>query len=369
MNQTRSLAHHSIADDCSVSDLPSRRLLLYDAATRWNAPPLWRGAEEVIEAACNCLVDGIDSPSLRLLAGASPDDPAQEIEALVRATLQELGLPEPGTMPRTKVIGGDGMVITRIARDSVRFEVRSTEPELTGHEVLVYVNDVEMTRLGAGMGMDPFDLLIPENQLIATTTPHQVGLARCECGEYGCGSTDVVIVRDEKAVHWDWEFEAPIRGGVSFRADEYDAEVERLGADRSWERPEDTTARLILTSADREHLTSIGMRLDWVAKDHENHDLLKVALYLGDSDWSSKKPGYQLFLRLPRKGRTPQEVASEALRLLAGDPRNWSAGWHATKCATAVPPSLAGRKWHQETIGLAVPEPSAPVRSFWRRRR
>lgn len=357
-----------MTDDCSVSDLPSRQLLLYDAATRWNAPPTWRGPEEVIEAACNCLVDGIDSPSLRLLAGASPKDPAQEIEGLVRATLQELGLPEPGTMPRTKVIGSDGTVLTRLARDTVRFEVRSTEPELTGHEVLVYVNDVEMTRLGAGMGMDPFDLLIPENQLVATTTPHQVGIARCECGEYGCGSTDVVIVRDEIAVHWDWEFEAPIRGGVSFKADEYDAEVERLGADRSWERPQDTTARLILTGADREHLTSMDMRLDWVAKDHADHDLLKIALYLGDSDWNSERPGYLVFLRLPRKGRTPQEVATEALGLLASDPRSWSAGWHATKRGTAVPPSLAGRKWRQESIGLAVPEPKKPARGFWRRR-
>lgn len=161
----------------------------------------------------------------------------------------------------------------------------------------------------------------------------------------------------------------PIRGGVSFKADDYDAEVERLGTDRSWERPEDTAARLILTGADREHLTSMGMRLDWVAKDHENHDFLKIAVYLGDSDWNSEKPGYQVFLRFPRKGRMPPAVATEALGILAGDPRNWSAGWHATKHGTAVPPSLAGSKWRQASIGLAVPEPKKPARGFWRRRR
>jgi hypothetical protein len=358
-----------MVDDRWVPDLPSRQLLLYDAATRWNAPPLWRGPDEVIEAAVNCLVDGIDSPSLRLLAGASPKDPADEIKALVEATLRELGLPEPGAMPRTKVIGRDGAVLSRLPRDTVRFEIASTEPELAGHEVLVYVNEVEMTRLGAGMGMDPFDLLIPENRLVATATPRRVGIARCECGEYGCGSTDVVIVRDENAVHWDWESEAPIRGGVSFKADEYDAEVARIGADSSWERPEDTTARLTIGGADRERLASIGLRLDWVAKDHADHDFLKVALYLGNSDWDSEEPGYQVFLRVPRKGRTPQVVAAEALAILAGDPRNWSATWHATKRGTAVPPSLAGRKWRQESIGLAVPERVAKGRRFLRRRK
>ena len=350
-----------------MSDHPSRQLLLYDAATRWNAPPLWRGPEEVIEAAVNCLVDDIDSPSLRMVAGASPKDATDEIRALVAATLEELGLPQPGTMPRKQFIGSNGTVLTRLPRDTVRFEVRSTEPDLSGHEVLVYVNDVEMTRLGAGMGMDPFDLLIPDNRLVATATPHQVGIARCECGEYGCGSTDVVITRDENAVHWDWEFEAPIRGGVSFKADEYDAEVARVGADTTWERPEDTAARLTLAGVDRERLASMGMRLDWVAKDHANHNLLKIALSLGSSDWNSDEAGYQVFLRVDRAGRTPQEAAAGALAAISRDPQDWTAAWHATKRGTAVPPVVAGRKWRQEAIGVTVPEHQ--IRQlFWRRR-
>lgn len=328
-----------------------------------------RGPDEVIEAAVNCLVDGIDTPSLRLLAGASPKDSTEEVEGLVRATLQELGLPEPGTMPRTKVIGVDGVVVTRLPHDTVRFEVRSTEPELSGHEVLVYVNDVEMTRLGAGMGMDPFDLLIPNNRLIATTTPHQVGIARCECGEYGCGSTDVVILRDEKAVHWDWELEAPIRSGVSFKADDYDAEVARLGADTSWERPEDTTARLVLTEVNRERLARFGVRLDWVAKDHQDHDYIKAALYLGSTDWNSDEPGYQVFVRTHRQGLTPEGATARLLEVLAKDPTDWPATWHATKRATTVPPSLAGRHWRQESVGLAVPSPATKARRFWQRER
>ena len=35
-------------------------------------------------------------------------------------------------------------------------------------EVQIFVNDVEMTKAGAGMGMDPYAVLIPENRFRAT---------------------------------------------------------------------------------------------------------------------------------------------------------------------------------------------------------
>ena len=47
---------------------------LYDAAARWYPEPHWGGPAELIEAATQCLVEGLDSPSLRVLAGASADD-------------------------------------------------------------------------------------------------------------------------------------------------------------------------------------------------------------------------------------------------------------------------------------------------------
>jgi len=356
-------------EDEHMSDEVSRQYLLYDAATRWNSPPLFRGAGEVIDAAANCLVDGIDTPSLRLLAGASPNDPTEELRDLVDATLNELGLPQPGELPGMKVIGANGLVLTRIPRDTVRFEVRSTEPDLAGHELLVYVNDVEMTRLGAGLGMDPFDVLIPDNRLVATSTPTQIGIARCDCGEYGCGSTDVVIVRDGNAVHWDWKFEAPIRGGVTFKADEYDAEVARIGADHSWERPEDTTARLVLTSVNRDRLTASGLRLDWVAKDHANPDLFKAALYYGDSDWQSEQPGYQIFIRISRIGRSPEVVAAEMVAMLATEPGRWNATWHAVKPRTTAAPDIASRRWRHEGIRIGADVPPKPkgLKRLWKR--
>ena len=46
------------------------------------------------------------------------------------------------------------------------------------------------------MGMDPYDVFVPDNRLVATTESRRVPIARCTCGEYGCGATDVSIVRD-----------------------------------------------------------------------------------------------------------------------------------------------------------------------------
>lgn len=40
--------------------------------------------------------------------------------------------------------------------------------------MLVYVNDVEMTSAGAGLGMDPYDVIIPANLLVASPEPHTV---------------------------------------------------------------------------------------------------------------------------------------------------------------------------------------------------
>ena len=47
---------------------------LYDAVARW-VPDSGYGPSGMIDAACQALVDGLDSPTLRELAGASPRGP------------------------------------------------------------------------------------------------------------------------------------------------------------------------------------------------------------------------------------------------------------------------------------------------------
>jgi len=109
-------------------------------------------------------------------------DATPDIRELVSQVLTELRLPQPGA----GVVRGSGI-------DSLRLAIASVGDVF---EVQVYVNGVEMTKAGAGLGMDPYDVLVPANRLVATEQPRTVPIARCECGTYGCGSTDVTIVRD-----------------------------------------------------------------------------------------------------------------------------------------------------------------------------
>lgn len=324
---------------------------LYDAASRWYPEPHWDGPESLIAAAAQCLADGLDSPHLRMLASAHASDRMDEIRELLERSLDELAIPRPNELAPWEQVVAAGRTMSRAPTDRIRFDVRFVDESVGGHELLVFVNEVEMTRVGAGMGMDPFDVLIPENRLTATAEPKQVPIARCECGTYGCGSTDVTIVRVGDAVHWDWIYEVPIDHGVTFPADEYDAEVARIASDHAWERPEDTTARLVLANLDRHRLAAQGLRVSWVAKDHANHDLFMVALFTGNDEYDSTEAGYQVFLRVSRRRRTPEVVADDVLAELMKPPAKWRATWHAIKQGVTEAPPMASRRWRHEKIG------------------
>lgn len=207
-----------------------------------------------------------------------------------------------------------------------------------GFQVLVYVNDVEMTAAGAGLGMDPYDILVPTNRLIAASEPRTVPIARCGCGVYGCGSTDVTITRDGELVHWDWLIEVPMLRGVSFPAFRYDDAIARVAADHLWETPERTAGRYVLTDVDRDRLRTFGLSPSWVANDHRDPELFRVALQI-DGD-------YQVFVDTPWRGLSPEKLAREVCATLTLPPHQWRAGWHAIKPTLTKPPKIAGPSWH-----------------------
>lgn len=318
---------------------PNPRQRLYDAATR-------REPAGVIDAAVAALVAGLDSPSLGMLAGASPKDRADEITPLLDATLAELGIPRPASLAPWRRIDAEGRTFSRLPTDTVRFDVVPAGEDVGGFALRVHVNDVELTAAGAGLGMDPFDVLIPDNRLVATAEPRVVPIARCTCGVYGCGATDVRIVRDDDRVHWDWLLEAPVDHGVTFPADQYDAEVARIHADRSWQRPQDTVARLVLERVDPAALAVLGLTISWVAADHRDDGLVRVALLTGDGEGA----GYQVFLRFPWRDRAPDDVADEVARTLAQPPATWLATFHSIRRGVPARPKLAGPGWRGEEI-------------------
>lgn len=111
---------------------------------------------------------------------------------------------------------------------TIRFEIASAG-WLGGCQLLVFVDGVEMTSEGAGAGMPPSDLLVPENLLEALEVPRRITIARCTCGETGCDSTDVTITQDGDVVHWDWPIATFVTRRITFSRDQYDSEVERIG--------------------------------------------------------------------------------------------------------------------------------------------
>jgi hypothetical protein len=231
----------------------------------------------------------------------------------------------------------------RPAADTLALAVVPADAEVGGSfQVQVFVNGTEVTSAGAGLGMDPYDLIVPTNRLVATAEPHDVQIARCSCGDSGCTATTVTIVRDDDRVHWEWSGAVPLPHGVTFPAAAYDAEVARLAADHSWETAERTAGRLILTTVDRDHLDAYGLRMSWVANHYGEPGIFVVCLRLGD---------YQVFVETPWAGHTPDQLAREVVRTLARPPREWTASWHAITPTLTDPPPIAGPRWRRYRLG------------------
>ena len=230
--------------------------------------------------------------------------------------------------------------------DHIRFAVESVPDEGGGgFQVLVFVNEVEMTKSGAGLGMDPYDVLVPDNKFLPVPGGRTFGVARCTCGVYGCGSTDVTVTSSGDVITWKWSLEVPMDHPVSFARGEYLAEVERLSGDHSWETPERTAGRLVWAGLDAARLRAEGLGLSWLGNAWSAPNDFRVCLNFENA--------YQVFLRIPWGDDSPLELALRVLATLhAPDgPKGWRASWHGIAPAQRnTPPRIAGRDWTQERL-------------------
>lgn len=207
--------------------------------------------------------------------------------------------------------------------------------------VEIYVNDVEMTAVGAGLGMDPYDVLVPGGRLLGDQV--QVPVARCECGTYGCGSTDVVIAREGPVVRWRWEFEAPLNRDCRFETSAYDAEVRRAEEDTSWETPDRSAGRAVWAALVGQPLRH-GLDLRSVGNDWRDPSLFRASL-----NWTNT---HQIFVTVPWGDHTPETLADELVRTLTDAPLDeWRAVWHAVSRDGGAPP-FAPKQWAQFDFAL-----------------
>jgi hypothetical protein len=166
-------------------------------------------------------------------------------------------------------------------------------------------------------------------------------VARCSCGVLGCGDIEVVISRAGDFVEWrqdlsvgedsrrvfvasdgtnsqgvriekDYEPSARI---LKFLATDYFAEVERAINDTCWETPDRSAARLIRTAVPRSILEANGLTFCWASARLRSEEFtLSLSLQPGP---------YQVLVHLPWDGVTSDNIARQALDLLAENPANW----------------------------------------------
>jgi hypothetical protein len=213
-----------------------------------------------------------------------------------------------------------------------------TSPEWRSVTVLADgVDFVSGTRYDAFQGFDPGDLLGEDAPLLPGQSPRRVAVYRCSCGDSGCGVVAPLISREGDRVVWrdardytgvfgrptvtDVPADSGSLAGVpdrEFDAEQYEAEVRRASADRSWETPRRTASRLLRERLTRhaDRLGHLGFRVDWVNPSWDAENGLLVCLLDGR--------GRQLILEWRTASSSPNDRAAEVSeRMMSTPPAEW----------------------------------------------
>ena len=227
--------------------------------------------------------------------------------------------------------------LTLDAVDSLRLEIAPAQSGAGDtFELKVFINGNDV--LGeAALGLDPFDVIVPTNHLIARPQPHTARIGRCTCGDYECRPIDVTITRDGPQVHWDWLKNKPMDQRVTFAWSQYAGEISRVASDVAWETPERTAGRLVLAGADRAGLRRQGIELQAAHNDWRDPGVFLVLLVIDSA--------FEAEVELPWAGRTPEQLAWEMCALLSLRPQDWTVHWFARHRSSIVNPRMAGPGW------------------------
>jgi hypothetical protein len=186
-------------------------------------------------------------------------------------------------------------------------------------------------------GFGPEKILDPASPLLPDAAGQRVALYVCECGEAGCGVIAPIIVAsaDGRRVSWvDFRDYVGVFHGPTVESSElsdgepwglpdlhfdraqYEAEVRRAAADRSWETPARVTARLVAA-----RIRDLGLTLPpdhdfkWAAPAWKTDGLVlsfERPLLAGETGTG------QVLLRLASHAGDPQEAAADIVEQLVG---------------------------------------------------
>lgn len=187
-------------------------------------------------------------------------------------------------------------------------------------------------------GFDPDDLLGADSPLLPPDYGRRTALLTCSCGVGGCGvmAPYVVPSPDGRRVSWvDFRdyvgvFDQPVARGsedhegrpwdlpdLHFDRAQYEAEVARAAADRSWETPRRTLSRLIRERAKaRPDMLPPGRSLRFVCPAWHDEDGIVIALTVTEPDGQGTTDGPLLHLRT---GFADPVAATDAITELLGE--------------------------------------------------
>jgi hypothetical protein len=220
-----------------------------------------------------------------------------------------------------------------------------SRPDASWPAVIVRIDGVDVSRTDGNDGPGPWDALVPFNRFVATDEVTTATIACCpSCGP-DCFAIEARIRREGDTVRWHWgrrgEHWEDQRRTTLFEASAYDAEVARIGADRSWESAVHRAGRLILAGLDlapgvvgvKVHLTDAGELEIWLEEPDE----------------------YQIWVYAPWDAQRPDESAAAARAMLAGPAADWPAQWHGVTWENREePPAYAGQSWRRAQWSLEL---------------
>ncbi len=208
-------------------------------------------------------------------------------------------------------------------------------------------------RGGGGLPRDPDELLGDDLILLPRPEPHVVAGQKCGCGVVECGSLRFRIYADGDEVVWDQFHDgADPLGGYEpmdepgfipdfvlteprFERTSYVEEVLRQAADRSWEWPERTTARLVREwCSENPRLINGGWALQgaapsvWRSDGHHMVSGRGITVTLGDPD------GRLIGLNFEGPVTDPESDRDRIVAdIEAGDESTWPIGFKGGRVA------------------------------------
>lgn len=231
----------------------------------------------------------------------------------------------------------------RVSVLALGFEILDDRPDWPVVTIRVDGEDPFKGVAESWRGFDPGEILGPSSPLLPDDNGRRVAVYRCSCGEPGCGVIAPVITSSASRGRVSWidfrdyggVFDGPTTGDpeefdgkpwnlpdIHFDRDQYLAEVERVGNDRTWETPRRQTCRLL-----HEHLKPMDLvlppdhTLRWISPAWAEEGVSLMFEQVTHEPYGIK----QRMLHLTSARSDPAKAAKDmAEQLLSVDPEDWT---------------------------------------------